>query len=145
MRQNEQKEINKRLFVSCKETALSSVYWSRRVSGYHIFDVYEYSPMIQNELFNSLFTETDIVGSLAVEEKLGRKLKIEELRVCPLSVNYLIFGEPIVTGTGAECSTLIAFHDLIEGKIKRYERRAIGAEIKYLQKKLDDGEILPTD
>ena len=138
MNKTEQQKENTKLLLSCKEAAFNSVYWSRKALCYHMVDIYEIAPMVIDEVWASLlYKETDIVGVLEIEDKLGRKLKIEELSVCPLSVNYLICGEPIVTGTEEEHAKLIAFHELIVKGIQKNERRSIGYELKRLQSILD--------
>ena len=88
--------------------------------------------MIEDELFNSLFEQKAIVGAYDIEAALGRKIAIEELIVCPLSVNYLIFGEPLLTGSEKEREKLLAFKETVENGIRRNERRAINREIKRL-------------
>lgn len=127
------KEIsNSELFYQIKRTALMSVYWGRKVSLYHLVEVYEYAPMIEDELFNSLFEQKAIVGVYDIEKELGRKIAIEELIVCPLSVSYLIFGEPLLTGSEKEREKLLAFKETVENGIRRNERRAINRELKRL-------------
>lgn len=127
------KEIsNSELFYQIKRTALMSVYWGRKTSLYHLVEVYGYAPMIEDELFNSLFEQKAIVGAYDIEAALGRKIAIEELIVCPLSVNYLIFGEPLLTGSEKEREKLLAFKETVENGIRRNERRAINREIKRL-------------
>ena len=128
-----QKEIsNNELFYHIKRTALMSVYWSRKASLYHLVEVYEYAPMIEDELFNSLFEQKTIVGVYDIEKALGRRIAIEELIVCPLSVNYLIFGEPLLTGSEKEREKLLAFKETVENGIRQNERRTINREIKRL-------------
>ena len=127
------KEIsNNELFYHIKRTALMSVYWGRKASLYHLVEVYEYAPMIEDELFNSLFEQKAIVGVYDIETALGRKIAIEELIVCPLSVNYLIFGEPLLTGSEKEREKLLAFKETVENGIRQNERRTINREIKRL-------------
>ena len=117
-----------------KRTALSSVYWSKKALSYHLIEVYEYAPMIEDNLYCSLFDEKDIVGVYDMERALGRKIAVEELLVCPLSVNYLIFGEPLLTGSDKERQTLFAFYEVVKNGIRKGEKRAIGSELKRLGK-----------
>lgn len=125
---------NKELFYHIKRTALCSVYWSRKALSYHLIEVYEYAPMIEDNLFGSLFNEKNIVGVYDIEGALGRKIAIEELLVCPLSVSYLIFGEPLLTGSDKERQTLFAFYEVVKNGIRKGEKRAIGVEVKRLSK-----------
>ncbi len=125
---------NWELLYLIKRAAFCSVYWSRKAALYHLVEVYDYAPMIDDDLFCRLFNKGAIVGVHIMEEALERKIAVEELKVCPLSVDYLIFGEPIVTGSEAERATLLAFYDMVVDKIQKNERRAINWEIKRLSK-----------
>jgi hypothetical protein len=90
--------------------------------------------MIKDDLFNKYFQQKAVVGVLDIEFALGRYIKVEELEVCPLSVGYLLWGNPIITGSEQERKILYEFADLIIEKAKKNEKRAIGYELKRLQK-----------
>lgn len=131
---NLEEASNSDLFYHIKRTALSSVYWSKKVFGYHLIEVYEYAPMIEDNLYCSLFNKKGIVGVYDIEKALGRKIAVEELIVCPLSVSYLIFGEPLLSGSDKERKTLFAFYEVVKNGIRKGEKRAIGSELKRLGK-----------
>lgn len=104
--------------------------------SYYVFEQYNYAPMIEDDLFISLFPQQTTVGALAIEKALGRRLKVEELKVCLLSVNYFLFGRPIITNTQSELVKLDDFADLIANSVNRNETNAIKWEIKNLNKRL---------
>jgi|GEM_PF-4261225 hypothetical protein len=131
---NLEEASNSDLLYHIKRTALSSVYWSKKALSYHLIEVYEYAPMIEDELYCSLFDEKDIIGVYDMERALGRKIAVEELIVCPLSVNYLVFGEPVLTGSDKERGKLFGFYGTVKNGIKRGEKKAIGYELKRLNK-----------
>lgn len=127
---------NKEFYYNIQLTALKSVYWSKKAKSYYLVGQYEYGPMIEDELFLSYWKETDVVGALEMEEAIGRRFKIEELKVCPLSVKYLLFGRPLITETQQELEKLDAFAEMIANAINRNETLAIQREIKWLNKRL---------
>lgn len=129
-------ERNQQLLRHIKEVALSSVYWSEKVSHYHLVHLYEYAPMVEDELFQGVFLESETVGTLELEKALGRKIAVEELIVCPLSVNYLIFDRPTITGSQKEYDKLCQFQELVIKSIRRNETRAINNKIRMLQNRL---------
>lgn len=126
---------NEELFHKCKWQALSSVFWARKALVYHCGEVYDYAPMIQDTLFAKLFPQEAVVGVYEMEAALGRKLCVEELIVCPLSVNYLIFAEPTITGSPQERETLLGFLELIERSVRRYETRTRNYLLKQSEQK----------
>lgn len=130
---SQEKKRNLYLFYEIRSIAFSSVYWSRKAKDYYTYEIYRYAPMIKDELFNSIAKEEEVIGVIELEERLNRRIKIEELKVCPLSVSYLIFGNPIVTGTEEEYKTLTDFKEILINGIRRNEKRTIRYEIKYLQ------------
>lgn len=138
MTRTAQLETNRELLLSCKRLALSSVYWSKRGYVYHVYEVEHFGPMINDSLFLSLFNRSDTVGANEMESKLGRRLTVEELQVCPLSANYLIFGEPTITGTDIEQSKLRRFYDTIEEAIYKNEKQTTVNEIKRLNRTLNN-------
>lgn len=126
---------NKEWLYRIRAYALNSEYWSKYASSYYSSTYYSYAPMVKDELFNSLFDSMVVVGVKDLEEALGRTLKIEELNVCPLSVEYLLFGSPIVTESEDEAKTLSQFAVIIKDAIRKGEVRAIGNKLKRLQKR----------
>lgn len=126
---------NEELYYNIQYKAMQSVYWSRKARLYFLVEQYYYAPMIEDDLFTSYFHRKDVVSVLEMEQRFGRRLKIEELAVCPLSVSYLLFGRPLITGTPKEYNKLCAFADLIDKSIRRNETNAIRWEINKLNKK----------
>ena len=114
---------NKELYQIIRNRALSSVYWSRKQEHYFERDILYYAPMVENWLFNSLFDSKAVVGVMQLEKALKRKINVEELAVCPLSVRYFLFGSPVITESPKEKERLIKFSVLIDDKINRYEER----------------------
>ena len=125
---------NNLLLYKIREYALNTVYWNRHAGGYYSVGLYSYAPMIKDDLFNKYFQQKDVVGVLEIEFALGRGIKVEELEVCPLSVDYLLWGNPIITGSEQERKILYEFADLIKEIANKNEVRAIGYELKRLQK-----------
>lgn len=123
-----------RYYKMLQRYALQSEFWGRKYFGYFTTEYYDYAPMIDDELFTSLFDKKDIVGVEAIEKALGRKLKIEELKATPLSVDYFLFEHPIITGTQDEEKRIEEFEEIILSSIRRAEKRTIGYELKRLKK-----------
>lgn len=128
---------NKEWLYRIRAYALWFEYWSKLATTYYSVTYYSYAPMIKDELFYSLFDTDAIVGAKEVEEALGRTLKIEELIACPCSVEYLLFGNPIITESEDEAETLSQFAVIIKDAIRKGEVRAIGNKIKKLQARYD--------
>ena len=125
---------NKEWMYKIRGYALSTEYWSKEAFGYYNIEVYEYGPMIKDELFNSLYAGDAVVGVVQMETDLGRPLKVEELNVCPLSVNYLLWGNPLVTESQEETETLQAFAELIQAMVLKNEKKATRNKIRLLTK-----------
>jgi hypothetical protein len=104
--------------------AYHSVFWSRKAQGY-IEKVYHYAPMIRDGVFLSLYNSGDIVGSYDIEQKLGRRLFIEELVPCTLSCYYFLYGKPHLSGSETEAKILGKFKEIIESSVIRNEVHAV--------------------
>ena len=124
---------NRELLYSLRAKVIRSVYWGGKLKNYYEGHIYRYAPMIKDELFNSLFGQDEVVGVLAMEEKLGRSLKIEELYVSPLSVEYLTLGNVIITESEEERRTLEEFEELIDTGIRQQEGRFVTKLIRELK------------
>ena len=130
---------NKELYIQIAEEALNSIYWSRKASFFFTSERYNYAPMVETQLWQTLgHSDSEVIGWEELETELGRRLRVEELTVCPLSVSYLLFGSPIITDTENERNKLNEFYTIIKSAIARAERRTIGYEIKRLTTLIDN-------
>ena len=123
---------NTEYYNNIKAGALSSCYWCREVIRYLRVSYYDYAPMISDGLFNAFFNKTDVVGTAEIEKRLGRRLTIEELRPCLLSVPYLLSGHPLIMETDAERLRLQEFEKIITDKIREQETRTRNTILKTL-------------
>lgn len=114
---------NAEYYKSIQAAALSSCYWCREVIRYLMCDYYDYAPMISDGLFKAFFNERDIVGTAEIEKALGRRLTVEELKPCVLSVAYLLSDHPIITESEGERLRLQEFERIINDKIREQENR----------------------
>lgn len=131
---NKDKVTNKELYKQIQKYALSSYFYSRKAYSYFAIEYYTYAPMIKGELFASHFAQEDIVGVEDMERALGRRIKVDELEVCPLSTGYFLFGHPTIEETDEARDTLIKFRELIEAQIGRAENRTRNYILKDLQR-----------
>lgn len=128
------------ILLYIREIALSSERWIYEAPNYYGSMVYTYAPMVKDELFLSYFKEKDTIGVVEMESILGRALKVEELKVCPLSVPYLLFGNPSLTNSREEYDILCSFYKLIIQSIKKQETRYINYKIKRLNHIVEESE-----
>lgn len=124
---------NKEYYNYLRDKVISSVYWMRESWG--ISNMYIYvAPMIDTDLWLSIAKRDEVVGTYELEERLHRNLRIEELIAAPLSMDYFVYGAPIITGSKEEVITLRLFEMMIDEGIAKREGRAITYEIKSLTK-----------
>lgn len=79
--------------------------------------------MINDELFLTYFDQQELVSVESMERVLGRRLKVDEIKVCPISVTYFLFGHPIVEETETCRCKLIEFDNEIQTMIRRGVKR----------------------
>ena len=115
---------NKELFNEICRTAYSSVYWSRKSREAYGYKK-EYGAMVEDSLFLSLFDGKEIVGSIEMEEKLGRRIAVKELLPTPLSCYYFLFCSPDVHEDEETREKLLVFKEMIEKSIKMNEEKAV--------------------
>lgn len=127
------KKENKEYYNYLRYKALNSIYWRKELK-YIVYMYESYAPMIDTDLWLSLYKGGETVGADEIEAKLHRNIKIEELKAAPLSMTYFLLGAPIITGTKEEVIALRMFEVMIDNGIKSQEKRALTNEIKRLTK-----------
>ena len=125
---------NKEIYREIQRYALQSYFYSRKAVDYFTIYYYTYAPMIKDEVWNAYLNTDDVVGVEAIEQAIGRRIKVDELIACPLSTQYFLFGNPIVEETEEASVTLDEFADLISQQIKRAETRTRNYLLKELSK-----------
>lgn len=114
---------NKDIYKEIQRIALLSFLFKNKAFEYFVCQYYDYAPMIKDELFLTYFDQQEVIGVETMERVLGRRLKVDELNVCPLSATYFLFGHPIVEETETCRNKLIEFYRLIEDMIRKGEKR----------------------
>lgn len=130
------KGTNAERYEAILAKALASEYWKSKAEEYFLVNKPYNAPILNDELQDYYTLPDEEIGVDEIERRMGCKIAIEELYICPLSVNYLIFGSPKVLESPNELKALREFEALIDEGIEQHEASTIQNKITELQAKL---------